>query len=408
MMCRRSLEIVFARLVILIIVAAVEVAQLDIQPDGPCRTPNGEKATCVSLFTCPVIFNAILTKNETAKKFAQLSRCGKNGKIPLVCCGSVAYLVDGVQDYIVGLFQLDSKEHRLQPSVINKFSKVKPVVFKEHDSKELPDRNLCGIHSSDDRILGGQWTAYDEFPWLVALESKRRSTGGDVDVRCGGSLINKKFVLTAAHCAADKEFELINVRLGEWNLTSDPDCSTCDRVQIVRIVEIIPHRYYNELSKNNDIALLRLEKEIEYTDFIRPVCLPPSNLPMAAKGTKLAISGWGTTGEGKPRSTIKLKVNVPLILNEDCNRKLPNRKVEANQMCAGGISGRDSCQGDSGGPLLRSFVDTIRGRVQWYQEGIISRGVHCGLRGHPGVYTRISRYISWIVYNIDPKINIVT
>lgn len=105
---------------------------------------------------------------------------------------------------------------------------------------------------------------------------------------------------------------------------------------------------------------------------------------------------------GKSQSAVKLKVNVPVILNDDCNKRLPNKKVQANQMCAGGVPGKDSCRGDSGGPLIRSFVDTINGRVQWYQEGIVSRGVECGLQGYPGIYTRLSRFISWIVYNIDP------
>lgn len=179
------------------------------ESSGPCTTPNGEKATCVSIFTCSVIFNAVRTKNETAKRFAKLSQCGQQGKLPLVCCGSVAYLQDDVQDYIVAIYDPDAAEgHRLKPSVISKDTREDAVVFKEYHSDELPDRNLCGIHSSDDRIFGGEWTAYDEFPWLVALESKRKSTGGDVDVRCGGSLINKKFVLTAAHCAVDREFEL--------------------------------------------------------------------------------------------------------------------------------------------------------------------------------------------------------
>lgn len=55
------------------------------------------------------------------------------------------------------------------------------------------------------------------------------------------------------------------MRLGEWNLTSDPDCLLCDPVKILKVAEKIPHRDYNRRTKNNDIALLRLERDIEYT-----------------------------------------------------------------------------------------------------------------------------------------------
>lgn len=72
-------------------------------------------------------------------------------------------------------------------------------------------------------------------------------------------------------------------------------------------------------------------------------------------------------------------------------------------MCAGGDAGKDACQGDSGGPLTRSFLDKVRNRVQWYQEGIVSRGVKCGQKGYPAIYTRITRYITWILHKIETE-----
>lgn len=63
-------------------------------------------------------------------------------------------------------------------------------------------------------------------------------------------------------------FSRTHVRLGDWNLTSNPDCSDCQPVQIVKIAETIPHPYYSVFSKNNDIALLRLEKDIEYNGMV--------------------------------------------------------------------------------------------------------------------------------------------
>lgn len=104
---------------------------------------------------------------------------------------------------------------------------------------------------------------------------------------------------------------------------------------------------------------------------------------------------------GTTKSNVKIKVTVPMISNEKCNKKLHN--ILPNQLCAGGVGGRDACQGNSGGPLVNSFVGTAKGRVQWYQEGIVSHGIRCGLTGFPGIYTRISSYIPWILDTIEFK-----
>ncbi|KAF2888811.1 hypothetical protein ILUMI_17362, partial [Ignelater luminosus] len=144
-----------------------------------------------------------------------------------------------------------------------KDDKSKQIILKEFDTTYLPDWTVCGIDISDDIILGGERTAYDEFPWVVAIVYKNKQNE-KTDIKCGGSLINNRFVLTSASCST-YEWQPIEVRLGEWNVTSDPDCSYCDPVQVVKIEKIIVHANYSSLNKNNDIALLRLEKDVEFT-----------------------------------------------------------------------------------------------------------------------------------------------
>lgn len=67
------------------------------------------------------------------------------------------------------------------------------------------------------------------------------------------------------------------------------------------------------------------------------------------------------------------------------------------QLCAGGEKGRDSCRGDSGGPLMTISADKS-GEINWYAAGVVSFGPSpCGMENWPGVYTRVSKYVNWIV-----------
>lgn len=89
-------------------------------------------------------------------------------------------------------------------------------------------------------------------------------------------------------------------------------------------------------------------------------------------------------------SAAKRKVELPYVENNECSIK-----VAPEQLCAGGEYKKDSCTGDSGGGLVRLAGDS------WVVEGIVSYGRGCGLE-RPGVYTRISSYISWIQANVQP------
>lgn len=94
---------------------------------------------------------------------------------------------------------------------------------------------------------------------------------------------------------------------------------------------------------------------------------------------------------------------MPLLTNEVCRKKLQGKAIGVNQLCAGGELGKDSCQGDSGGPLMRTHENPVTKQSQWYQEGVVSKGVGCARAGYPAVYTRIDRYINWIIGTISEE-----
>lgn len=100
---------------------------------------------------------------------------------------------------------------------------------------------------------------------------------------------------------------------------------------------------------------------------------------------------------------MKMKLVVPIVSSEECQKQVSKyTRISANQVCAGGVQGRDACEGDSGGPLMRLYGDGVN---QWYQEGIVSRGRGCGRKGVYGIYTRVTRYINWILNNISDEVD---
>lgn len=353
-----------------------------------CITPNEEAALCTPITSCHIIRDAITTRNQSAVDFAKKSQCGYDTE-PLVCCGTSAY--------------------SSEPSYFGFFTKTPPTAppkriqpgLSSISSNTLPDRSICGIERETQRLIGATTAGIDEFPWMGLIRYNNEE-GVDVGFKCGATLINNRYLLTAAHCilTSPEPITVVSVRLGEWKLSTDVDCiyniaiSTCsDPVVDVNVDQQIPHPYFSSSNGNNDIGLLRLETDVTYTDFIRPICLPPLNLPPPPVGTIMTVCGWGATEEGSQSDT-KSKIEIPLISNSDCEKSVSKfTRITPNQVCAGGVEGKDACKGDSGGPLMRVYVDDTS---QWYQEGVVSRGRGCGKKGFPGVYTRVARYVNWI------------
>lgn len=329
--------------------------------NDPCINPVGQSGQCIYFRECdPImrIYNkSIVTSDET--KFVTRSQCGSTpDKRLLVCC-----------------------------TVIRRLEKV-----------ALPKPPHCGIDFSD-RIIGGQRTALDEFPWAALIEYSKPN--GKTGFHCGATLINSRYAVTAAHCIKKipRDWQVIGVRLGEWDLDSEIDCldgDCADKPVDVKIRTIIVHDDYetDNTRQFDDIALIQFTSDVNMTSFISPVCLPidENRRNRDNVGTKGWAVGWGKTETGSA-SNFKQKVSLVFKEFQSCSETYKPAGVilRDTQLCAGGVRSQDTCSGDSGGALTK--LD----RSNHFLYGIVSFGPkRCGVDGIPGVYTNVAKYIEWI------------
>merc|ERR1719348_2967541 len=113
----------------------------------------------------------------------------------------------------------------------------------------------------------------------------------------------------------------------------------------------------------------------------------PSDGQEYPSGHMCTVSGWGTTSEGGSLARQLMKVDVPVVSDDDCRDAYGQSEIAASMICAGlDAGGKDSCQGDSGGPFMCG--NQLSGVVSW--------GYGCAEAGYPGVYTQTSYFISWL------------
>ena len=232
-------------------------------------------------------------------------------------------------------------------------------------------------------IVGGQPADPGEWPWQAAV-----SAG---PYRCGGALLTREWVITAAHCVFDSNGVLfaptaVSVLLGDYNRTQYEVSE-----QRVGVIQVVAHEGFNDWTNDNDLALLQLATPVTLNAqvaLVRPV-LTNQQETLTAVGTMATVTGWGVTTEGGNGAIQLMEVAVPIIENELCNRAYGI--INENMLCAGyAEGGKDSCQGDSGGPLV------VPDGTGWRLAGLVSFGHGCARPNFYGVYTRIARYIPWI------------
>jgi len=297
------------------------------------------------------------------------------------------------------------------------------TILKKLVEKEETKEAEASKSKDETRIIGGIDLKDGDHPWLVSLTAEIPTktflgiTISSTKMHCGGTLIKRRWILTAAHCFVNEKIgakardpKYWTARLGDVDRESGffegiadffGDIIHYDKWRTWEIEGeklIIYPGYDADDHWKNDIALMRLKEAVPLEEvLVGQVSLPAqgdSLYPMPGESC-LAI-GWGCKKEGQKVADVAQKVQLVSLSPERC-RSIWGVGMET-RLCAGEVNlNKGICSGDSGGPLM------CKRNEIWYQAGI-SSFAHAKKPGdYPGVFTRVSSYRSWIEVNTDDK-----
>lgn len=268
------------------------------------------------------------------------------------------------------------------------------------------------------QVVGGEPAPQGKYPFMVYIQI-------EVDAgftSCGGTLIDPRFILFAAHCTSDINGllapEAFEVFIGKADLNEARTSNVFSASAVTR------HPLWQPPAKEYDVAVLELSAPVP-PKMARPIALAGSgNGEFDQPGLPAIVAGWGYTQDGGEPVDRLRAATLGIVSDDACAAAYGDDFTAAAMICAS-APGKDSCQGDSGGPLFaRDKIGTKKERVRVkskssnkkdnkgehrksrtrtkrvpifrdVQIGIVSFGAGCAEPGFPGVYTQIS----------DPSIN---
>uniref|UniRef100_A0A6G5A8T4 Putative trypsin-like serine protease n=1 Tax=Rhipicephalus microplus TaxID=6941 RepID=A0A6G5A8T4_RHIMP len=242
------------------------------------------------------------------------------------------------------------------------------------------NREGCGVSFFRTMIVNGTEVKETQYPWMVYL-STHHPYGKHA---CGGTIITKRHVLTAAHCLWLKNAHVYKVIVSYGSVDRR-------KGRKVEASKMLIHKGYSENRMLNDIALLEVKYPFKFRTEVTPICLQMTPVPIGDK--EAVAAGWGSYYVGGPGYNFLRHTTVTIYSDEMCTLLSMGSSYSATLQCCAHKRSTGVCSGDSGGPLM---IMTPFNRFQ--QVGISSyvRG-KCGGK-LPDVYTRVSGHAMWLTW----------
>ncbi|NP_001290853.1 chymase 1, mast cell [Esox lucius] len=235
--------------------------------------------------------------------------------------------------------------------------------------------------ASESGIVGGNVAKPHSRPYMVSLQHRKHHV-------CGGMLIHKSFVLTAAHCL--KDAYPLKVVLGAHNLMKEE--KKC--WQESQVVHYHTHPLHQNITQfDYDIMILKLKTPARLSKCVNVIGLA-DNEKHAKKGLSCSVAGWGKTESTNTlASNVLMETEVTVEDNSKCKSVWQKYFEDKQMMCTNTNAGKGFCQGDSGGPLI------CKNKAQ----GVIAfqYAADCADHRYPQVYTKIPFFRLWIKEVLD-------
>ncbi|XP_007952781.1 azurocidin [Orycteropus afer afer] len=212
-------------------------------------------------------------------------------------------------------------------------------------------------------IVGGRKAGRGAFPFLASIQHRGRHF-------CGGALIHRRFVLTAASCFQVRNPGIATVVLGAYDLKRRESSRQTFPVRN------ISRNGYDPQQNLNDVLLLQLDGEANLTNSVALVVLPAQNA-MVEAGTSCQVAGWGVSGRRRRLSRFPRVINVTVTPEDQCR---PNNVCTRVPSRRGGI-----CQGDGGSPLV---CNGLAHGVASFSRGPCGKGTD--------FFARVALFRDWI------------
>ncbi|XP_059160833.1 brachyurin-like [Physella acuta] len=310
--------------------------------------------------------------------FFMLFRCEENGAMYmkqfylfLLCLSAETTLVRSEETSCSTQFPLEfyKKEYDLHHRA--------PTLDTDLPSMPLIEQGDCGVSVDDQsqHVVNGNDAPMYAWPWQVYILSE--------NIICGGSILNKEWILTAAHCI-HQHSKHEEIFYGNSNL---------QRTMDVHSIKTFKHKDFENKTFLNDIALVKLEKPLNFSDSVKPICLPVGNIWDASP---CFVTGWGSTTRNLTAyydDVMNLQqLRVDIMNQTFCQtlRGFFGFVYTDGNICIDTAGSDGVYNGDSGGPL------SCWKNGKYYVLGVANTGGPMGFEWASDTFTAVSKYLKWI------------